>query len=99
MDVETYEKLQQRLKILEGIARGEHAIEQGRVLSHAEAKRRIAMAELIWTEPALNDLDTIADYIAMDKPGHGTPPGPALISTCGAAGRTSGEWFTAQRAS
>jgi toxin ParE1/3/4 len=26
------------------------------------------MAELIWTEPALNDLDTIADYIALDNP-------------------------------
>jgi toxin ParE1/3/4 len=26
------------------------------------------MARLIWTEPALNDLDAIADYIAFDKP-------------------------------
>jgi len=26
------------------------------------------MAELIGTEPALNDLDTIADYIALDNP-------------------------------
>lgn len=26
------------------------------------------MAELIWTEPALRDLDAIADYIALDKP-------------------------------
>ena len=26
------------------------------------------MAEIVWTEPALNDLDTIADYIALDKP-------------------------------
>lgn len=26
------------------------------------------MVELIWTEPALQDLDTIADYIALDKP-------------------------------
>jgi plasmid stabilization system protein ParE len=26
------------------------------------------MAEIIWTEPALSDLDTIADYIALDKP-------------------------------
>jgi len=26
------------------------------------------MAEVIWTEPALNDLDTIADYIALDDP-------------------------------
>jgi len=26
------------------------------------------MARLIWTEPALADLDSIADYIALDKP-------------------------------
>ncbi len=26
------------------------------------------MAKLIWTEPALQDLDAIADYIALDKP-------------------------------
>jgi toxin ParE1/3/4 len=26
------------------------------------------MAKLIWTEPALSDLDAIADYVALDKP-------------------------------
>jgi toxin ParE1/3/4 len=26
------------------------------------------MARLIWTEPALQDLDRIADYISLDKP-------------------------------
>lgn len=26
------------------------------------------MAELIWTEPALSDLDEIADHIALDDP-------------------------------
>lgn len=26
------------------------------------------MAEVIWTEPALTDLDAIADYIALDNP-------------------------------
>ena len=26
------------------------------------------MVELIWTEPALHDLDAIADYIALDNP-------------------------------
>ena len=26
------------------------------------------MARLIWTEPALTDLEVIADYIALDKP-------------------------------
>jgi toxin ParE1/3/4 len=26
------------------------------------------MAEVIWAEPALHDLDPIADYIALDNP-------------------------------
>jgi len=26
------------------------------------------MARLIWTEPALHDLETIAEYISLDKP-------------------------------
>jgi plasmid stabilization system protein ParE len=26
------------------------------------------MVEIVWTESALNDLDAIADYIALDKP-------------------------------
>ncbi len=26
------------------------------------------MAQIIWTEPALNDLDAIADYIALENP-------------------------------
>lgn len=26
------------------------------------------MARIIWTEPALGDLDEIADYISLDKP-------------------------------
>lgn len=26
------------------------------------------MAEVVWAEPALSDLDAIADYIALDKP-------------------------------
>ncbi|MGM0475641.1 MAG: type II toxin-antitoxin system RelE/ParE family toxin [Pseudomonadota bacterium] len=26
------------------------------------------MAEIIWTEPALHELDAVADYIALDNP-------------------------------
>jgi plasmid stabilization system protein ParE len=26
------------------------------------------MAKIVWTEPALSDLEAIADYIALDKP-------------------------------
>ena len=42
VDVETYEDTQRRLASLEGIARGERAIEEGRVVSHTEAKKRMA---------------------------------------------------------
>jgi len=30
------------------------------------------MAQVIWTEPALSDLDAIAEYIALDKPSAAT---------------------------
>ena len=42
VDVETYERLQTRMTLLEGIARGERAIEAGRTLTHAQAKQRMA---------------------------------------------------------
>lgn len=42
VDVESYELMQRRMKLLEGIARGEKAIEEGRTLSHAQAKRRLS---------------------------------------------------------
>lgn len=42
VDVDSYEALQRRMGLLEGIARGEKAIEEGRVLSHAQAKQRMA---------------------------------------------------------
>jgi prevent-host-death family protein len=41
VDVETYERQQQRMSILEGIARGEMAVAEGRTVSHAEAKVRL----------------------------------------------------------
>ena len=42
LDIETYAALNQRIAILEGIARGERAVEEGRVVPHAEAKKRMA---------------------------------------------------------
>jgi prevent-host-death family protein len=42
VDVETYESLQRRMRLLEGIARGEKAVEEGRIVSHAKAKQRMA---------------------------------------------------------
>ena len=41
INVAAYAALNQRLAILEGIARGERAVEQGRVVSHKQAKRRM----------------------------------------------------------
>jgi prevent-host-death family protein len=42
VDVETFEGMQRKLGILEGIARGEKAILEGRVVPHAEAKKKMA---------------------------------------------------------
>jgi len=42
VDVETFELQQQRIKLLEAIARGERDVAEGRVVSHEEAKRRLA---------------------------------------------------------
>lgn len=42
VDVETFELLPQRMAVLEGIARGEMAVAEGRVVPHAEAKARMA---------------------------------------------------------
>jgi len=42
IEVRTYEGMQSRLTLLEGIARGEKAILEKRVFSHKEAKQRMA---------------------------------------------------------
>lgn len=42
LDVETYQLMQQRMAVLEGIARGEQAVAEGRVVSHEQAKQRLA---------------------------------------------------------
>lgn len=42
VDVETYDRQQRRLALLEGIARGEKAVDEGRVLTHAQAAKRMA---------------------------------------------------------
>ena len=42
VDVETYQKAQRRMSLLEGIARGERAVDEGRVLSQAEARARMS---------------------------------------------------------
>jgi prevent-host-death family protein len=41
LDVTTFEAMNERIALLENIARGERAIEEGRVIPHEEAKRRM----------------------------------------------------------
>ncbi len=42
VDVQSYELLQRRMQVLEGIARGEMAVAEGRTVSQAQAKLRLA---------------------------------------------------------
>jgi prevent-host-death family protein len=42
VDVETYQLMQQRMTVLEGIARGEQAIAEGRTATHDQARKRLA---------------------------------------------------------
>jgi prevent-host-death family protein len=42
IDVESFELMQQRMDLLEGIARGEMAIAEGRGVSHEDAKARMS---------------------------------------------------------
>ncbi|NCT69535.1 MAG: type II toxin-antitoxin system Phd/YefM family antitoxin [Xanthomonadaceae bacterium] len=42
VDVETYETLLSRMAMLEGIARGEQAVAEGRTVTHDQAKDRLA---------------------------------------------------------
>ena len=42
VDVQSYDQQQSRMKLLEGIARGERAIEDGRVLAQDQAKKKMA---------------------------------------------------------
>lgn len=42
VDVKSFENLGKRTELLEGLARGETAIQDGRVVSHGEAKKRMS---------------------------------------------------------
>lgn len=42
VDVESYDRLLERMKLLEGIARGEKAVEEGRTMTHSEARQRLS---------------------------------------------------------
>jgi len=42
LDVESFEALQQRLSVVEGIALGEQAVREGRVVTQSAAKARLS---------------------------------------------------------
>ena len=42
VDVESFERLQFRMQLLEGIARGERAVDEGRTITHDEAKSKLS---------------------------------------------------------
>jgi prevent-host-death family protein len=42
VDVEAYDALQKRVSLLEGIARSEKAVEEGRTLTNSQAKQRMS---------------------------------------------------------
>lgn len=41
IDVESYQKMEERVSLLEGVAKGEKAIQEGRVVEHDEARDRM----------------------------------------------------------
>ena len=43
IDVESFEAKEKRMKLLEGLARGEKAFSEGRVLSHAESNKKMSL--------------------------------------------------------
>ena len=42
VDVASYEEMNRRISVLEGLALGEQAVRQGRIVSHTDAKKRLA---------------------------------------------------------
>lgn len=42
VDVESWQSLQRRITVLEGIARGEQAVAEGRVATQAESEKRLS---------------------------------------------------------
>lgn len=42
VDVNTFAAMHRKLELLEGIARGEKAFQEGRVVSHQDAKKRLS---------------------------------------------------------
>ncbi len=41
VDVQSYQEQQERIQILEGIARGERAVQENRILSQEQARKRM----------------------------------------------------------
>ncbi len=71
VDVETYEALHARIEVLKRDRprrKWRSAISLAGAHPPAGQKENEPVAEIVWTEPALAELDAIADYIALDKP-------------------------------
>ena len=68
VDVETFTGLNRRLAIGRNRARRTRVARRSRDLPYGSQETNGSMAELIWTEPALHDLEAIADYISIDSP-------------------------------
>ena len=60
-----FETLQRRLPLLEGIARGENAIEEGRFVLNSRPRKYVQMAEVIWTEGAESACSTTIEIKAL----------------------------------
>jgi prevent-host-death family protein len=42
IDVDTFAAMRKKLELLEGIARGEKAFQEGRIVTHSDAKKRLS---------------------------------------------------------
>ena len=76
VDVESFETMQQRMKLLEGIARGERALEEGRTVSHEQAKERLSR----WLK-YFGPIRPSASWTKSPTTSHWTIPGPRASSS------------------
>lgn len=53
------------------------------------------MVEVVWTEPALGDLEAIADYIALDNPQAASQLVQRILKNVGQLVDPSEQWFKA----
>lgn len=65
----SWDDIMYELYVKQKIGKGLNAIKQGHTVSHEEAKHRAAQViKVRWSNPALEDMEGIRDYIAKDSP-------------------------------